>query len=311
MPFKEIYVSGSIAFDRLGRFNDKFSNHILPDKIEIMSVAFVVDGLEEKFGGTAGNIAYSLALLGEEPLILATAGRDFGPYKEHLEKLGLSLAGLKEVDGDQTACAYYTTDLSDNQIIVFNIGAMKTSSGYKIDPVDSLDKIGIVSPGNVEDMMNFCKTYREFGIRYIFDPGQQITLFNGDELEEMLTGSYIFISNGYELEMIMNACNLSKEEILTKVGMIITTMGEDGSTITTTDEVIEIPSAQADKVLDPTGAGDSYRAGLIAGLSQGKSIKEAALMGAVSASYAVEKLGTQEHHFTMDDFNARYQQNFG
>lgn len=307
---KQIYISGSLAYDRIMKFPDRFANHILPDKIDNLNVAFVVGGLEERFGGTAGNIAYSLALLQESPLILATAGRDFDQYQDRLTELGLSLEGIRRVTEELTAGAYITTDEDDNQITVFNLGAMKFPTFFEIDPIDSHEKIAIVSPGNVEDMQRFCQAYRECGLKYIFDPGQQTTLFSGEELLTMLTGSYILITNAYELEMIMNAAGLDRNKLLNKAENIITTLGASGSAIYTQDNEYQIGSAKADKVADPTGAGDCFRSGLIKGLTTGKSLVESAQMGATAASFSVEHLGTQEHHFTLDQFWARYEKNF-
>jgi adenosine kinase len=307
----QIFVSGSLAYDRIMDFPGKFSDHILPDKIHILNVCFVVNGLEEKFGGTAGNIAYSLALLGERPRILATAGKDFDRYETWLREHGLALQGIRRISGELTAGAYITTDQADNQITGFNPGAMKYRSSFKFDGVDPQQALAIVAPGNLEDMHTYARIYAERNIAYIFDPGQNIPAFSGERLLEMLTGSSLLISNDYELEMIMRATGFEKVQFLQYTGAVITTLGENGSLVCTRDQEVNIPAARPSQVLDPTGAGDAYRAGIMKGLVMGKSLPDAARIGAVCASYAVECHGTQEHRFSQEEFWARYKANFG
>lgn len=307
----KILVSGSLAYDRIMDFPGKFSDHILPDKIHVLNVCFTVNGLQEKFGGTAGNIAYSLALLGEQPVILATAGKDFDRYEAWLQGHQLSLAGIRRVEEPLTAGAYITTDQADNQITGFNPGAMKYPSLFEFDGMDPQKTLAIVAPGNLEDMLTYTRRCKERKIAYIFDPGQSIPALSADQLVEMLTGSRLLISNDYELEMIMRATGLEKAQLLQRAGGIITTVGEDGSLVCTQDEEIKIPAARAARVVDPTGAGDAYRAGLIKGLVLGTSLADAARTGGVCASYAVECYGTQEHIFSEEDFWARYEKNFG
>ncbi|OEU82882.1 MAG: carbohydrate kinase [Desulfobacterales bacterium S5133MH4] len=306
----KILVSGSLAYDRIMDFPGRFSDHILPDKIHILNVCFTVNGLKEKFGGTAGNIAYSLALLEESPLILAAAGKDFDRYETWLRKHQLSLEGIRRISEELTAGAYITTDLADNQITGFNPGTMKYPSLFEFDGVDPKKTLAIVAPGNIEDMLTYSSTCKERNIPYIFDPGQSIPALSGDRLIEMLTGSSLLISNDYELEMILRAAGLEKTQILQRTAGIITTLGEDGSLICTRDQEIKIHAARASRVQDPTGAGDAYRAGLIKGLVLGKSLPDAARMGGVCASYAVECHGTQEHWFSQEEFWDRYQANF-
>ena len=306
----QILVSGSLAYDRIMDFPGKFADHILPDKIHALNVCFTVNGLTEKFGGTAGNIAYSLSQLGEQPVILATAGKDFDTYETWLLKHQLPLQGIRRIPDELTAGAYITTDKADNQITGFNPGTMKYPSLFKFDGVNPQRALAIVSPGNLEDMLTYARTYKEKKITYIFDPGQSITALLADQLTEMLTGSGLLISNDYELEMIMRATGLEKAGLLQRTGGIITTRGEDGSLVCTRDEEVKIPAVRASQVLDPTGAGDAYRAGLIKGLVMRRSLQDAARMGAVCASYAVECHGTQEHRFSQEEFWVRYHTNF-
>ncbi len=307
----DIFISGSLAYDRIMDFPGKFADHILPDKIHILNVCFMVNGLTEKFGGTAGNIAYNLALLGERPLILATAGKDFSRYREWLARYHLPLHGIRIIPEEFTAGAYITTDQADNQITGFNPGAMKYRSLYSFDGVDPRDALAIVAPGNLEDMLIYSQTYREKNLPYIFDPGQSIPMWSGDRLAEMISGASITISNDYELEMILKKTGWSLTEISERCPVLITTLGEQGSRIRRQSEERHIPAVPVSRVVDPTGAGDGYRAGLIKGLVMGRGLVEAAQIGACCASYAVECYGTQEHSFSGEEFWARYEACFG
>jgi adenosine kinase len=306
-----ILVSGSLAYDRIMSFPGSFADHILPDKIHILNVCFLVDGLEEKFGGTAGNIAYCLKLLGEEPTIVATAGKDFAAYEAWLRHCGIAIGGIRRVNSEFTAGAYITTDRSDNQITGFNPGAMKHSAEYPVDDCDPADTIAIVAPGNLADMQDHPRRYKAKGIPVIVDPGQNITAFSGDQLTEMLTGATYLVSNDYELQLIENATRLTLVEIVARAGTVITTLGENGSIIRQGATETVIPPCPAADVKDPTGAGDAFRAGFIKGLTLGKTPVEAAKIGSVSAAYAVEHHGTQEHRFTWPEFTARYAAAFG
>ncbi len=306
-----IFVSGSLAYDRIMDFPGRFADHILPEKIHILNVCFMVNGLTERFGGTAGNIAYNLALLGEKPVILATAGRDFGPYRDWLAQLGLPLTGIKEIPEEFTAGAYITTDQADNQITGFNPGAMKHASGYRFDNLTAAADLAIVAPGSLEDMLVYSRAYKARGVRYIFDPGQSIPAWGGGELQEMATGAFALIANDYELEMFRQKTGLDEAGLRRLTGTVIVTRGEEGSYLVTAQGRAEIAAAPAGRVLDPTGAGDAYRAGLLKGLALGLSWLEAARLGAVLASFSVEQQGTQEHRVALPEFWGRYQENFG
>ncbi|MGE4297863.1 MAG: carbohydrate kinase family protein [Desulfovibrionaceae bacterium] len=307
-----IYVSGSLAFDRIMTFPGKFSDHILPDKIHILNVCFLVDGLDEKCGGTAGNIAYNLAMLDEKPVVLAAVGKDFGPYRDRMLAMGLPVSGIRVIDGEFTAGAYITTDQSDNQITGFNPGAMKHRSRYTFPDVDPTAKsIAILSPGNASDMMEYAEAYRQMGIPFIFDPGQQIPVFTGQQLIDAIRGSFALVTNDYELEMVLKATGLSRNGLLALTGALITTLGEKGSVIAENSSQHVIPPATINRNLDPTGAGDAYRAGLLKGLALGKSLPAAGRLGSVCAAYCVEQRGTQEHSFTSEAFWQRVRENFG
>ena len=305
-----IYISGSLAYDRIMDFPGFFSDHILPDKIHILNVCFTVNGLQEKYGGTAGNIAYTLRLLGEKSTILATIGKDHANYFQWLDINDMATDGIKIIQEEFTAGAYITTDKADNQITGFNPGAMKHRSEY-VFPAGTAKAIGLIAPGNLNDMMEYAKHYKANGIDCICDPGQSLTAWNGKDLIEWISGSTILISNDYELELISKMTGKNKKELLGLTGIIITTLGEKGSLISTLERDIAVPTATVREVLDPTGAGDAYRAGLLKGLVSGKDIETAARIGAVAATYAIEKYGTQEHHFSSDEFIEKYKTNFG
>lgn len=300
-----------MAYDRIMDFPGKFSDHILPDKIHILNVCFTVNGMVEKFGGTAGNVAYSLSLLEEKPVILATIGKDHANYFEWLGRNKISTEGIKIISEEFTAGAYITTDRADNQITGFNPGAMKYPSGYKFDNVSPKDSIVLIAPGNLQDMAGYAASCRDEGINYICDPGQSLTAWEKSSLKEWITGSGMLISNDYELEMIMNMTGVDKKGLLKMTGTLITTLGEKGSVISTPESDISVPAAGVKDVVDPTGAGDAYRAGLIKGLALGKDTLTAAKMGTIAAAYAIERYGTQEHHYAYGKFVERYRSNFG
>jgi adenosine kinase len=306
-----IYISGSMAYDRIMDFPGKFSDHILPDKIHILNVCFTVNGMIEKFGGTAGNIAYSLSLLGERPIIIATIGKDYDRYFEWLKRNNISTEGIKIINEEFTAGAYITTDRADNQITGFNPGAMKYQSEYDFKDPDSKNSLIIISPGNLQDMKEYAKKAKSKGIKCICDPGQSLTQWDGDSLKEWIEGSFMLITNDYELELVMKMTGIDKKGLLGMTKTIITTLGENGSIVSTSDGDMQIPAAMISEILDPTGAGDAYRAGLIKGFAMGKSIETSAKMGAVAAAYAIERYGTQEHYYTYADFVERYRSNFG
>ncbi|MGD1075748.1 MAG: carbohydrate kinase family protein [Thermodesulfovibrionales bacterium] len=306
-----IYIAGSLAYDRIMDFPGKFSDHILPDKIHILNVCFTVNGMVEKFGGTAGNIAYSLSLLDEKPYVLATIGKDYQRYFDWLKKNNIALDGIKIIHEEFTAGAYITTDKSDNQITGFNPGAMKYPSEYGFAGAASHNSIGLIAPGNLHDMIEYAMIYRKRGIPYICDPGQSLTSWKAEALAEWISGSTILISNDYELEMIMKMTSMDKKGLLRLAKTVITTLGENGSLISTLQSDVHIPAVQTLTVVDPTGAGDAYRAGLLKGLVVGKSIETSAKMGSLAAAYAVENYGTQEHHYSFYDFIQRYRENYG
>lgn len=306
-----IYVSGSLAFDRIMTFNGNFKDHILLDKLHILNISFMVDSMEERKGGCAGNIAYSLALMGEKAIIISSGGKDFKPYGNDLKKLGLSLEGITIYDDIYTALGYITTDMSSNQITGFYPGAMTRPSVYNFPKLNPDLDIAIISPGNVEDMINLPIFYRKHGIKYIFDPGQQLPVLSVENLKNAIQGSFALITNDYELNMICKRTGLSEDSLLGRTLWLITTLGEKGAHIKGADGTdIFVASAVIDKVVDPTGAGDAQRAGFLKGLISGLSVPQAAELGSISASYAIEKLGTQEHIYDFNSFKDRFKRTF-
>lgn len=308
-----IYISGSLAYDRVMTFPGVFSDYILPDKIHMLNVAFPIKGIEEKRGGTAGNIAYNLALLGEKPVILASAGRDFGSYKEFLARLGLSLAGVRQLPDELTAGAYITTDQRSNQITGFHLAAMGTPCGYAFPCLDPERDIAIIAPTNVLDMEGHARLYHEKGTRYIFDPGQQIADLGAERLISGIRGAMMLVSNDYELELILRLTDLSLDKLLELSPVVITTMGGQGSRLTRRGggEAHIAPAGSIKEPLDPTGAGDAYRAGLLKALLYGLGLEDAMRLGSACASFCVEKHGTQEHFFDGKALRIRLKEAYG
>lgn len=302
---KNIVVSGSLAYDRIMVFPGHFADHILPDKIHSINVCFQVNGMQEKFGGTAGNIAYGLKMMGEDPMISAAIGSDYQHYFDWLQKNGISIDRIKVIEDEFTAGAYITTDKADNQITGFNPGAMKCSSSLDFDRIEPDKTMLIVSPGNLGDMVNYPRMCNERGIEYIFDPGQSLPMLEATELIEAVEGCRALICNDYEKELFMNKTGLEEGELLERAGAVIVTMGELGSRVYTREGEIRIAPAGPKQVVDPTGAGDAYRGGLLCGLVRGKDIEASARMGSACASFAVECYGTQSYSFTPEEFQKR------
>ncbi len=302
-----IYVSGSLAFDRIMLMPGKFVDHILPEKLHILSVSFLIDRIVEKRGGTAGNIAYTMALLGQKATILASVGRDFDNYASELLRWGLTLEGIRDMREELTAGAYIITDSSGNQINGFCPAAMNFPCGFTFPPALGPSDIAVVGAGNMQDMYELPLRYKEAQVPYIFDPGQQIPALPRETLLSSITGARLLICNDYEMELICDALNCDKDYLLKLTDAVITTLGEQGCFIEENGcEPVHIPAVPVAKAVEPTGCGDAFRAGLIFGLRQGQSLPDAARLGSTAASFCVEHFGTQEHCFSMDEFVKRH-----
>ncbi|MGQ9484021.1 MAG: carbohydrate kinase family protein [Desulfosoma sp.] len=307
----EIYISGSLAYDRIMTFPGHFADHILPNKIHVLNVCFNINGLVEKFGGTAGNIAYTLSLLGESPWVVATAGDDFERYEQWLRHCGLSTRWVKRIPGVLTAGAYITTDQNDNQITAFNPGAMAFPAD--LPPLNDGGRPALVhiGPGNKTDMLEMAKRCRSCGVPFVFDPGQSLNIWSGKEIAEAVDRALCFISNDYELSHFLELTRWQLRDLASRVDMVITTHGPEGSLLHRHGDKILIPAVTPAVVVDPTGAGDAYRAGFLKGLALQHDPTVCCHLGSVAASFAVEHHGTQEHHFDWKDFCDRFEKHFG
>lgn len=306
-----IVVTGSIAFDYIMDFPGYFKDHILPDKVHVLSVSFLVETLRKMRGGTAGNIAYNLALLGERPRVLATVGQDFGDYRQHLEASGVDTSLIHEVADDYTALAFITTDRADNQITGFYPGAMRRAGELSLARVAERPELVIVAPNAPEAMVRYPEECRARGVPYVFDPGQALPVLSGEELVACMRGARCVIGNDYEMALVGQKTGYAPEALLELADVVIVTRGEQGSLIYERDARWEIPVAPPRQVVDPTGAGDAYRAGVLRGLRRGEPAPRYGRVASLAATFAVERYGTQEHHYTREEFAARYREAFG
>lgn len=318
-----ILISGSLAYDYIMDFPGYFRDHILPEKLHVLSVSFLIDRMERNFGGTAGNIAYNLALLDERPTILASAGSDFALYRRWLARHKVGYAHVNVIKEASTAGAYIMTDKADNQITAFYPGAMRQSINAELfsrrSPALGFRQVqmAIVAPGNLEDMKALPRAYKKYGVPYVYDPGQNIAALSGADLRAGIDGAKVFISNDYELALALKKTNWKKRDLLKRARVLVTTLGEMGSVIELRDKNVKlgikkmkISPARPKNVSDPTGAGDAYRAGFIKGLLMGLPYEKAGKLAATVAVYTVEKYGTQTHSFTWSQILQRYRANY-
>lgn len=309
-PSKAALICGSIAFDSIMVFPDRFKNHILPDKIHILNVSFLVPQLRREFGGCAGNIAYNLMLLGDRGYPMATVGRDFAPYADWMKKNGIPQTHVRIIDSELTAQAFITTDLDDNQITAFHPGAMQLSHLNRIEEAHDV-ALGIVAPDGRDGMLQHAAQFAAAGIPFIFDPGQGLPMFTGDELRAFISQASWVAVNDYEWQLVQERTGLSAAEITAQVEALIVTRGAAGSVIYTHGREIEIPCAKAVAVVDPTGCGDAYRAGLIYGLLRGLDWETTGRIASLLGAIKIESRGTQNHSFTKSQFEQRYEASFG
>ncbi|VAX12187.1 Sugar kinase [hydrothermal vent metagenome] len=302
-------ICGSFAFDTIMVFHDKFKNHILPDKVHILNVSFLVPEMRREFGGCAGNIAYNLKLLGEAPLPMGTVGNDFGPYADWMDEQKISRKYLRQVE-TYTAQAFITTDADDNQITAFHPGAMSLSHENSVLETEGV-KLGIVSPDGRDGMLEHAQQFVEAGIPFIFDPGQGLPMFNGEELLDFAEKATWMTLNDYEAQLFEDRTGKSAHELAQMVDALIITRGGEGSYIYTLNHRYDIPSVEVEAINDPTGCGDAYRAGLLYGLLNGLDWQTTGQIASLIGAIKIEMHGTQNHSFTMDEFRQRYEANFG
>ncbi|MGC4106494.1 MAG: carbohydrate kinase family protein [Thermomicrobiales bacterium] len=306
----QVIVSASIVYDHVMSFNGSFADHILADKAHVLSVSFLVDSLKHLRGGVAGNMAYSMGLLGVPVALVGAVGPDFGPYRAVLEGLGIDLSHVPVIEGELTSTAYVNADLAGNQIAAFYPGAGGFSKDIDIRDISSGAKYGIISAGDPVAMMDHAAQIAESGAKLIFDPAQQIVILSGEDLSRGLDLASIAIGNDYEFGMIERKTGLTVDDISAKVPMTVVTYGDRGSEIRFNGESVTIPVATPERVADPTGGGDAYRAGLLLGLLLEADLAVTGRLAALSATYVIEQHGPQEHHYTPSSFLARFDQTF-
>lgn len=322
-PFREpsadgqVLVAGSLAFDQIMDFPGHFKDHILPEKIHMISISFLVSDFRKQRGGCSGNIAYTLALLGEHPRIVATAGNDFEEYRQWLVEQGVDVSSIVTVDDEITACCFITTDKADNQITGFYVGAMERARELSLAAAAgrqdaAAPRFAVIAPDDPEAMVRHCREARSAGVPVVFDPSFQVTALDGESLCEAARGARAVIVNDYEFAVFEDKSGLAREDLLGLADFWVVTYGEEGSEILRRGGgKTRIPAAQAREVVDPTGAGDAYRGGFVAGMLRGADLEVCGRMGSVAAVYAVESYGTQSHAYELEEFWSRYDENFG
>ncbi|VAW94227.1 Sugar kinase [hydrothermal vent metagenome] len=303
-------ICGSFAYDTIMVFQDKFKNHILPDKVHILNVSFLVPEMRREFGGCAGNIAFSLKMLGGDPKPMATVGNDFSPYATWMDLHGIDRSYLRELGDAYTAQAFITTDQDDNQITAFHPGAMNNAHENKISDAKGIT-IGMVSPDGRDGMIQHAAEFAESGIPFIFDPGQGLPMFNGDELMTFIDQATWVAANDYESQLIQDRTGKSIEELSKKVEAFVVTRGGEGSYVYTNGKCLDIPTAKTAQLLDPTGCGDAYRGGLLYGIMNKLDWETTARIAALMGAIKIEQAGTQNHKISVDEFKQRFNDNYG
>jgi adenosine kinase len=308
-----VLVTGSIAYDYIMQFPGYFKEHILPEKIDNISVSFLVDSMKKQRGGVATNIAYNLTLLGERPKIMATVGQDFADYRKWLDENGVDTSAIVEIKDDFTASFFVSTDGSQNQIAMFYTGAMAHAHklSFQEQALHGGIDLVVISPNDPRAMVQYARECKDLGLPYIYDPSQQIVRLSGAELADGVRGSTMTIVNEYEFEMLRNKTGWTDEQIAAHTRVLIVTCGERGSVIHTNGEHIEIPAVPARRNADPTGVGDAYRAGIIKGYLKKMPWQTTGRIGSLAATYALEEYGTQNHRYELAEFVTRYRETFG
>jgi adenosine kinase len=303
-------ICGSLAYDTIMVFPEHFKNHILPDQVHILNVAFNVPEMRRQFGGVAGNIAYNLKLLGGDPYPMATVGDDFGPYERRLKSLGISTRHVRHLEGEFTPQAFIITDVDDNQITAFHPGAMQESYLNKVEDSEGMT-IGIVAPDSRRAMLQHSHDFSRLGIPHIFDPGQAMTQFDGDDLRTFIEQADWLVCNDYEFQLIQKATGMNRGEVAAQLEALIITKGAEGSCLITRDGEETIGAAEPERIADPTGCGDAYRAGLIHGIQNDLDLVTSCRIGSVMGALKVAAQGPQNHSPTADEIHDRFKRTYG
>lgn len=311
-PQSRVLVTGSLAYDYILTFPGKFGDHILPDKLHMINLSFLVPHVKKQRGGCAGNVAYTLSLLGESPRILAAAGYDFSPYAAWLQEQNIVIDYVKVFEDEMTATCFITTDQIHNQITGFYIGAMKHANELSLKEACLGTDIVIVSPDDPEAMKRHCAEAKKEKAKFIYDPSFQVIAMDGEFLWEGARGAYALILNDYEFSIFLEKTGKTVEELFSEIEVIVVTLGEKGSRILRRgQQEIEVAAILTEDACDPTGCGDAYRGGFITGLVNGCSLQECGQLGSTASTFVVEQYGTQNHHYTMSQFAKRYQGAYG
>ena len=306
----DILLTGSVAYDYLMTFPGQFKEQILPERLASISLSFLVDSMSKQRGGIAPNIAYTMALLGQKPRVMATVGEDFGDYRTWLDSKGVDTSLMKVVPGIFTASFFATTDHDSAQIASFYPGAMAYSSSQSLKDLDKRPDLVIVSPSSPDAMMKFPAECSELGIKYLYDPSQQVLRLEGSELARDMEGAYFLFCNDYEFGLISKKTGWSLDQILEHVKVLVITRGKDGADLYSDGDSVHIPTVPEDEVVDPTGVGDAFRGGFLAGYAHGFDWKLCGEIGSLSAVYCLEQRGTQNHYYTSADFVKRFRRHF-
>ena len=306
----KIVVTGSIAFDYLMSFPGKFTEHFLAEHMQRVSLSFLVDTMDKRRGGCAPNIAYTLALLGERPYLMGTAGQDFGDYRTWLEAANIDTSLVKQVADKFTASFFCSTDTENNQIASFYTGAMAHAAELSFRTIKDA-RLVIISPNDPAAMVQYAEECRTLGIPYIFDPGQQCARMAGDELRDGVIGARVVICNDYEFELLRQKTGMGEADVLREAEALIVTRGENGCSIYTVSDRVDVRAVRPHRIVDPTGVGDAFRGGLMKGIASGADYRTSAQIGSVAATYALEHLGGSSHAYTYDEFRRRYEEHFG
>jgi adenosine kinase len=308
---KAALICGSVAYDTILQFQDRFKSHILPDKIHILNVSFLVPDMRREFGGCAANIAYSLKLLGDRGVPMATAGHDFAPYRERMVAQGIPVDCVRVVDETFTAQAFITTDLDDNQITAFHPGAMQHAHLNRVSDAGPGIALGIVAPDGRQAMIEHAAQFAAAKIPFIFDPGQGLPMFGAEELKSFIAKARWVAVNDYEWGMLQQKTGFTVSDITAQVEALVVTRGAEGSIVYTKGGTLTVPCARPEAVVDPTGCGDAYRAGLIHGLLHGLDWETTGRVASLMGAIKIESRGPQNHSFTQAEFDRRYRDNFG